>query len=484
MTQIGWLPWTSETFARAAAERKPILLSIVTSWSRGCTEMDRTSFADPDVADLVAERFVPVRVDADRRPDISSRYTLGGWPTTAFLTPGGHILGGGTFVPADRLGVALRRVIESFRVTDETSLAVSPADTASARPMAVDEDELEALVLNCYEDESGAFGGVPRFPHTAPVHLALSHVHDDPSSRYAAIATTCLDSMGWGGLFDEIDGGFFRYCNGADWTRPQTEKLLEVNAALLMLYLEGFETLRLARYAERAEAVLGYAQQTLADSQEGGWAASQQEDPDYYAIADPAGRSARSAPAVDRTLLSAPNAGMVSAALRAARVFGDEGLRTFALQSLERVVLEHYRPGAGIAHCIETDVPVRGLLDDQIAVAMANLDAFDATDDLVYQMMAEELARQTVLAFRDERDGGFFDRAWSESDVGLLKQRLKPFVGNCEAARLFRRLATACHDSTFRDIADEALRSVAVLARSHGAVAAHYLLALGDASVR
>lgn len=484
MTQIGWLPWTADAFARAEAERKPVLLSIVTTWSRGCQEMDRTSFADPVVAALVAERFVAVRVDADRRPDISSRYTLGGWPTTAFLTPAGQILGGGTFVPVDRLSAALKRVIESFglQIDDTGSADTAGAETASGRALPV--DDLERLVFDTYDGESGAFDGLPRFPHTAPVHLALLHVRNDPSSCHADVATTCLDSMGWGGLFDEIDGGFFRYCNAADWTRPQTEKLLDVNAALLMLYLDGFETLRLARYAERAEAVLGYVQQTLADSQEGGWGASQQEEPDFYAIIDPEVRAARSAPAVDRTLLSAPNAAMVSSALRAARVFEDDGLRAFALRSLERIVLEHYRPGGGVAHCIERDVDVRGLLDDQLAMATAHLDAFEATDDVVHQMMAEELARQLILAFHDERDGGFFDRARSTSDIGLLKHRLKPFVANCEAARLLRRLAVVCNDSAFNELADEALRTIAGQASTQGPLAAHYVLAVRDVSVR
>ena len=484
MTHIGWLPWTADAFARAEAEQKPVLLSIVTKWSRGCAEMDRTSFADPAVADMIAERFVAVRVDADRRPDISSRYTLGGWPTTAFLTPDGQILGGGTFVPVDRLSAALRRVIDSFgtqsKHTDDTGREAR--DAAPGR--AIDVEDAEDLVFSTYNGESGAFGPLPRFPHTAPVHLALLHVRASDSTFHADVATTCLDSMGWSGLFDDVEGGFFRYCNSADWTHPQTEKLLDVNASMLMLYLDGFESLRLARYAERTEAVLGYVQQTLADSQDAGWAASQQEAPEYYAIVDAAIRAARPCPPVDRTLLAAPNAAMVSAALRAARVFEDDGLRDFALRSLERIVLDHYRPGAGVAHCLEKDVAVRGLLDDQVAVAIANLDAFDTTEDIVYQMMAEELARQLIVAFHDESAGGFFDRAGTESDVGLLKNRMKPLVGNCEAARMFRRLARGCNDTTFNELADETLRTVGAYVSDQGPLAAHYALALREASVR
>src|SRR5215212_1463149 len=104
---VAWVPWNGRAFARARAERKPVLLSISVPWCRWCREMDRTSYADPSIATLINERFVPIRVDADERPDIGERYTLGGWPTTAFLTPDGAILGGGTFVPAERMAAAL-----------------------------------------------------------------------------------------------------------------------------------------------------------------------------------------------------------------------------------------------------------------------------------------------------------------------------------------------------------------------------------------
>src|SRR5918999_4912417 len=98
--------------------------------------MDRTSYADPGVASLVAERFVPVRVDADRRPDISSRYTLGGWPTTAFLDADGEILGGGTFVGADRLPSVLNRVVDALQGADTDG---SVPDGGAPRPASADQ---------------------------------------------------------------------------------------------------------------------------------------------------------------------------------------------------------------------------------------------------------------------------------------------------------------------------------------------------------
>src|SRR4029077_13482244 len=111
---IEWLPWGADAFARAAREGKPVLLSITAAWCQACHEMDRATYADPEVAALVHDRFVAVRVDTDRRPDINERYNLGGWPTTAFLTGDGDVITGGTFIAADRMVGVLTRVASAF----------------------------------------------------------------------------------------------------------------------------------------------------------------------------------------------------------------------------------------------------------------------------------------------------------------------------------------------------------------------------------
>ena len=128
MAQIAWLPWSAASFARAQAERKPVLLSIVATWSQACREMDDTSYADSGVASIVDERFVPIRVDADHRPDISERYSLGGWPTTAFLTCEGALVGGGTFVSRDRMLSVLRNAADAFESRAEEIAANAEAD--------------------------------------------------------------------------------------------------------------------------------------------------------------------------------------------------------------------------------------------------------------------------------------------------------------------------------------------------------------------
>ena len=133
---------------------------------------------------------------------------------------------------------------------------------------------------------------------------------------------------------------------------------------------------------------------------------------------------------------------MASAAIKAGRALNDPSLSEFAIRSLERVALLCYRPGGGMAHYYDGEAQVRGLLDDQIAMAAAQLDAFEATGNIVYEMLAEELALHAVNLMWDGDGGGFFDRTSDEAaDVGLLGERRKPFAANCAAARLLDRLA-------------------------------------------
>jgi uncharacterized protein YyaL (SSP411 family) len=479
-TSVAWQPWGAAAFARARAEHKVVLLSIGASWCHWCHEMDRTSYADPGIAALINDRFVAVRVDADERTDIGERYNLGGWPTTAFLTPDGDILAGGTFVPTERLRGVLSRVAEEFAARQPPA-AAPPPSTRLDEPAAIpDARALSDAVFASFDPIHGGFGTEPKFPLGAPIQLALDLWSKTQDRRYESIAVASLDAMGWSGLYDPIDGGFFRYATTRDWQLPHDEKLLETNAALISLYLNAGEVLNAPRFTDRAGDALRYVQNTLADPVDGAWRASQQADPDYYAARSVDARRALPAPPVSGRFYSDATAAMVSAALHASRVFGDDGLRAFAVKSLERVLLACYTPGGGVAHYADGEARVRGLLADQIAMASACLDAFDATENVVYEMMAEELVHFAVREMWDERGGAFFDRSKGDSadEVGWLRRGLKPFVINCDAARLLRRLAATSGSNDFANYGGRTLAAVAPFAREQGPLAAHYLLAM------
>ena len=180
------------------------------------------------------------------------------------------------------------------------------------------------------------------------------------------------------------------------------------------------------------------------------------------------------------------NAAMTSAALRAAPLVEDDALAEFAIKSMERVLLACYRPGSGVAHYLDGEAHVRGLLHDQVAMTLACLDAYDATGKIPYEMMAEELMRYASRTMWDEQGGGFFDRAPADEDecVGRMRIRLKSFATNCEAAVALGRLADASGEHEFRAQAEATLAAIAPEASRHGPQAAHYVLAARALRVR
>jgi uncharacterized protein YyaL (SSP411 family) len=359
--------------------------------------MDGEAYADPTIARLVSEHYIPVRVDPDRRPDIGLRYQLGAWPTTALLTPGGYIISGGTFVPRDRFEPLLIHAAAEIRSRWDDLQGIPPTDLAD----------------------------IPREPvDTVGVHHALEEFRRTGSAKHEAMAARTLDAIAAGELRD-----------------ANQEKVLGRLAALLRAYLDGFATFGFERFRDTAGEIVGLVQEQLADGHDAGWGASRRADGH-----------------IDRTLFTDWNAAMTSAALAAAQVTGETSLRDFALKSVERVLLASYRPGQGVAHTTDA-ADVRGLLHDHLACAEAMLDAHEVTGHEPYEMMAEELAHYTIRVLGDG-EGGFRDRSHDGDDVGLLRAPLKPVADNCYAARVLARLARTSGQHEFADCARRTLAAV------------------------
>jgi len=451
---VQWEAWDEAAFARAAREAKPVLLSITAAWCRACHAMDRTTYADPAVAALIADRFVPVRVDTDHRPDINERYNLGGWPTTAFLTADGALITGGTFVTLERMPGVLTRVAEAHaaRAADWAGECATEYPEQTEDDAAATDDDLVGAIFSTFDEECGGFGVEPKFPHAAPLHLALMLYRDGGDERWRAMVERTLDAMWTGGLWDPSAGGFYRYAASRDWQQPHVEKLLETNAALLAVTVDAAVGLGREADRDRAAAIARFITTSLRDPRGG-----------YY------GSDA------DRTLYVDGNAQAASALMKAAVALEDDALAREALASLERVILSCYRPGDGVAH--EPEHGVRGLLADQIAAMAALLDAHDLTAGEPYQMMAEELGYYVVGRLEDAEAGGFFDRTAGAADVGLLRMRRKPFAANAEAAIALGRLQRISREYDFASAAAGALRAAARQASRQGPLAAHYILA-------
>ena len=497
---IAWLDWGADAFARAAAAQRPILLFVGTAWCRWTAEMDRFSFRDARVAHLVTEQFLAVRVDAERRPDVSARYTLDGWPTTAFLTPGGDLLGGGTFFDADALATVLADVAEAFaarradidaRAADaraaggERDLRRGAAgrngpDDAGDPGAGLDDDAggwLCDLLLARFDETWAGFGDGPKRAETAALAAALLRCRRTRDPGLTRVVTRTLDALAGGGLWDAAEGGFFRYCAGRDWSEPAHEKLLAPNARLLDLFLTASTLLDRADYAERARALVRFAHGTFADPA-GGFFASRRGAPGPDRPGPPPG-------AVDRTVHTDATAVMASAYVRAASVFDDRSLLEFAAESIDRVMTATYERGAGVGHTA-TDLPgPRGLLADQVLAGAALLDLYEATGQPVYLDLPRELMAYCRRALWDDA-GGFADRdptlRGPDAPVGLLREPVYPLDLNCRAAMVLARLAGLAEEPGLLDLARRTLRRQTPAYRSLGLDGAVYLLALDAVS--
>jgi uncharacterized protein YyaL (SSP411 family) len=457
---IEWLPWSADAFARAAREGRPVLLSITAAWCRACHEMDRTTYADPQVAALVRDGFIPVRVDADQRPDVNERYNLGGWPTTAFLTPHGDMITGGTFVPADRMPAVLARVAAAFAAAQAAGPRLADAVAAAPPARAVDDETLIEEIFSSFDAEYGGFGVEPKFPHTPALHLAMELSADTGDARWREIAERTLDAMADGALWDAAHGGFYRYASTRDWQLPHAEKLLDTNAALLRAYAHAALSFGRDVDRDRCRRIARFITTDLrADG--GGYVGSD----------------------ADRILYVDANAAAAGALLDAATVLGDSALGREALASFERVILVCYKPGHGLAHFFDGEPRVRGLLADQVAAIAALLDAHDASSGEPYRMMAEELGHIIVRDLWDAPAGGFFDRRLAPDDVGLLRAPRKPFAENADAALALSRLARLeprkgfPTPAAFHEYAVGALQAAGRQLEGQGPLAARYALA-------
>jgi uncharacterized protein YyaL (SSP411 family) len=483
---IEWLEWSGDAFARAGLEKKPVLLSIGATWCHGCAVMERTTYTDPAVVTLVADRTIPVRVDADRRPDINERYNLDGWPTTALLTPSAEILTGSTYATPELMTRMVAEAAEALASRYDVLMARA-SEVASARraarPVHRYEPDLGAVewlagqLVASHDTEFGGFGGDGKFLHGAALRFALDRAAAG-DGRLAAVVTRTLDGMLRGAIVDEVDGGFFRYAAARDWSRPHTEKMLEDQATLASVLMDAAQLFDRADYRACALDAVAYVQRTLAHGTRPGFFASQRADEDYYGVSGSI-RETLEAPPVDRTLFTDANAQAAIAWLRIGAAANRPDLQRFAVQSLEHVLLATYRPGAGVAHWNDEDA-ARGLLTDQVWASWALLHLHEVTGSDTYPMLAEELMRTALHTLRDEETGGFRDRTPSPDDVGMLADPLEPLALNCLAARVLVRLARLTGQAELNRAATAALASQTGVYRSHGPAAAPYALAVAD----
>ena len=330
---IQWHEWGPEAFAAARRDNKPMLLDIGAVWCHWCHVMDRESYDDAEIAAIVNQHFIAVKVDRDERPDIDSRYQAavqavsgqGGWPLTAFLTPDGKPFYGGTyFPPQDGYGrPSFRRVLLSIanayaekhgEVMDQAKMvesAIAQSESFAGKDGRISGGLIAAIqtsAFRMFDPQHGGFGQAPKFPHPSALDLLIERYargtaaaggtelppyrnerdrmghppRTDPprtgDDELGNLITTTLEHMANGGVYDQLAGGFHRYSVDERWVVPHFEKMCYDNSELLKNYAHGYQATGLGFFADVARDIIRWVDEWLSDRDRGGFYASQDAD--------------------------------------------------------------------------------------------------------------------------------------------------------------------------------------------------------------
>ena len=299
---VDWYPWGEEALSRAQEEDKPILLSIGYSACHWCHVMERESFENEEIAALMNENFVNIKVDREERPDLDAVYmeavhTLtgsGGWPMTVFLMPDGRPFYGGTYFPPEdrgnmpgfpRLVSAISDAYRTRRgeVLQSITQLMGHLGQSARLPRSLQPLTNETMhrafqsLAPAFDHELGGFGNAPKFPQPMIYEFLLRYHHMSNNPRALEMAEATLHAMARGGIYDQVGGGFHRYSTDRSWLVPHFEKMLYDNALLVRLYLHAFQATGDAMYRHIATDILDYVVREMTDP-DGGFYSSQDAD--------------------------------------------------------------------------------------------------------------------------------------------------------------------------------------------------------------
>ena len=298
---VDWYPWGDEAFDKAKEEDKPVFLSIGYSTCHWCHVMERESFENEQIAKILNEHFVSVKVDREQRLDIDEIYMnavvmmtgSGGWPLSVFLTPEGKPFYGGTyFPPKDQSGrPGFERILLSVaeawknrrrelvgsaaKINELLQNQVGPADKSNLSPELL--DDAFANFRGSFDPVNGGFGNAPKFPQPVNLSMLLGYWHRTAENQALEMVEKTLDAMAAGGIYDHIGGGFHRYSTDARWLVPHFEKMLYDQALLGKVYIQAYQITKKERYAQIAKEVFDYVLRDMTD-RDGGFYSAEDAD--------------------------------------------------------------------------------------------------------------------------------------------------------------------------------------------------------------
>ncbi len=495
-----WHTWTSENFATAAREHKILLVNVAASWCHWCHVMDHETYADPEVAALLRDHFMTIRVDADARPDLAERYADWGWPATAVLTSDARpVLELRGYQDPESFVTLLRELVADQRAGTLKGRKAAPAPLARDADLVALRQAAEAQLDRFYDEKQGGWGRKQKYPLAALDELALLRARVFGEAIWHERALTTLDNELR--LLDPVWGGMYQYSVAGVWDQPHFEKIGAIQAGALEALALAYRRTGDPRWQQAAHLQRSYLLGPMQDPA-GGFYTSQDADlqrpgqppilgADYYAL-DDAGRRALGIPRIDTAIYADLNGRTIAALclLYAAVPGPDTAPDALSLQAAlaagERLLAQHRTPTGGFTHAAG-DV---GLLHlrDQASVGRGLLALHRVTGDARWLAHARALADFMRNELEDREHGGFFAHTRDPEAVGVFAERRKPIEENGLAARflieLHRQTDHLPTQPTDAATAMRALRAVSDPSQvaEQGRMLGQYALALAEAT--
>ena len=514
---VDWYPWGEEALAHAKAGDKPVLVSIGYAACHWCHVMERESFEDTDTAKFMNEHFINIKIDREERPDLDQIYMeavqaisgQGGWPLNVFLTPDMKPFYGGTYFPPrqvhnrsswlDVLGAIsnawrekrgdldsqaenlTRHIGKSglFGAGDGAAAAIGGKELFTRERCR----QICEQLLNTADRKEGGFGAAPKFPQTFSIRFLLHHYHFTKNEAALEQACLSLDKMIFGGIYDQIGGGFARYSTDRQWLAPHFEKMLYDNALLVITLSEAYQLTRKDLYRQTIEETMQFIRRELFDGEGGFYAAldadSEGEEGKYYTwqkaeidtvlgadaslfnefygvseagnwegtnilvrsreagaeererLAGAAGRllehrQGRIRPALDDKILLGWNCLMNVACSKAYAALGRDEYRNWAVENM-KYCLARFR-GEGLHYFYHTykagQARFPAFLDDYASLVQALMHLQEVTGDASYLLTAKDIMAFVLENFGDDETGMFYFTHRDQPDLVVRKKEI------------------------------------------------------------
>jgi uncharacterized protein YyaL (SSP411 family) len=547
---VDWYPWGEEALERARSEDRPILLSIGYSACHWCHVMEHESFENQSIAQVMNSNFVNIKVDREERPDIDQIFMnavhmmtgSGGWPLTVFLLPNGQPFFGGTyFPPQDSYGrPGFRRVLETMsqlyksQRNDVVNNAQQVSQQLQQQTLKNAGDRLDVSALNAaagvlasaFDSRYGGFGRAPKFPPAMTIDFLLRYQHRTGDERALHMATFTLDKMAYGGLYDQVGGGFHRYSTDERWLVPHFEKMLYDNALLARAYLDAYRVTGSALYKRITAETLDFVLREMRDPS-GAFYSTQDADSEgvegkfyvwslrefrevvgadadelaeYFNVTEAgnfeehnilnvpqpreglegkwetaraklfARREQRVRPGRDEKVLTDWNGLMLRAVADAANYLGRDDYRTAAEANADFIMTKLWDGNRLLHNFKDGRARFNAYVDDYANLADGLFALYELTFDAKWLDQAVRIADRMIQLFWDSEDGGFY---FTSTDHESLITRTKDFFdnatpsGNSVAADVLLRMAAVLDRPDYRDQSERILTKLSNFMRQY-----------------